>query len=58
MSRTGDPSTDLGESIVAILQSRQGGEVAAVALNQDYGKVTMTQVRGISSSLCRSDPRN
>ncbi|GAA5988834.1 hypothetical protein JCM5350_000392 [Sporobolomyces pararoseus] len=53
ISRTGDPSTDLGESIVAILQSRQGGEVAAVALNQDYGKVTMTQF-GDSSTFVKT----
>lgn len=49
-SRAGDPSTDPGESIVALLQGRQGGEIGAVALNQEYGKVVITQVS--VPSLC------
>ncbi|GAA6014971.1 hypothetical protein JCM11491_002377 [Sporobolomyces phaffii] len=52
-SRTGDPSSDLGESIVALLQSRQGGEVAAVALNRDYGTVTLCQF-GDSSTFVKT----
>ncbi|GAA5880327.1 hypothetical protein JCM16303_003899 [Sporobolomyces ruberrimus] len=52
-SRTGDPSSDARDSIVAILQSRQGAEVAAVALDQDYGRLTITQF-GDSSTFVKT----
>ncbi|GAA5853279.1 hypothetical protein JCM3766R1_003671 [Sporobolomyces carnicolor] len=42
-SRAGGPTTDEGECLVAILQSRQGKEVAAIALNQELGLVVVTQ---------------
>jgi len=48
-SRTIDPSTEPGDSICAILQSRQGGEIGAVAYNQDYSKVTVTQYTDTST---------
>ncbi|GAA5894000.1 MutS family protein MSH4 [Sporobolomyces salmoneus] len=52
-SRTGDPSSDQFESLVAILQSRQGKEVAAVAYHEEFGKITLTQF-GDSSTFVKT----
>ncbi|GAA5925273.1 MutS family protein MSH4 [Sporobolomyces koalae] len=43
LSRSGGRSSDEGESLVALLQSRQGGEVGAVAFHMDYRKLVLTQ---------------
>lgn len=48
-SRTLDTSNEPLDSICSILQSRQGGEIGAVAFNEEYSKVTITQYSDTST---------